>query len=224
MPGLLFGDIFPNFEAETTVGKIKFNDYVGDSWGFFFSHPQDYTPVCTTELAVAAKLEPEFKKLNVKMIALSTDTVDDHLGWIKDINALNGDDPKKPLPFPIIADPKRDLCYQLGMLSPEQKGKAGMPVTVRSVYIIGPDKKVKCSIMYPTTTGRDFNEILRVITSIQLTWKYKVSTPANWKPGDNVLVPPNIPEEEAKKLFKDGVLPKELPSGKNYLLYAKQPN
>ncbi|KAF2983692.1 hypothetical protein EK904_006034, partial [Melospiza melodia maxima] len=150
-------------------------------WGILFSHPRDFTPVCTTELGRAAKLAPEFSKRNVKMIALSIDSVQDHLSWCKDINAYNGEQPAEKLPFPIIADKKRELAVQLGMLDPDEQDKDGMPLTARVVFVFGPDKKLKLSILYPATTGRNFDEILRVVDSLQLTAYKKVATPVDWK-------------------------------------------
>ncbi|XP_054599956.1 peroxiredoxin-6 isoform X2 [Nothobranchius furzeri] len=214
MPGLLLGDVFPDFEAETTVGKIKFHDFLGDSWGILFSHPRDYTPVCTTELGRAAKLSSEFSKRNVRMIALSIDCLEDHYGWSKDILAYNCESSETNLlPFPIIADRNRELAITLGMLDPEEKDSDGMPVTARCVFIIGPDKKLKLSILYPATTGRNFDELLRVIDSLQLTAG----------PGVCVMVPPSMPEEEAASMFPAGVFSKELPSGRKYLRYTPQP-
>merc|ERR1712168_285605 len=148
MPGILLGDVFPNFEADTTIGKIKFHDFLGDSWGVLFSHPRDFTPVCTTELACAAKVSDQFTKRNVKMIALSIDSVADHLSWSKDVMAFRGEK-AAPLPFPIIADHKRELSVLLGMLDPDELDKDGMPLTARCVFVIGPDKKLKLSILYP---------------------------------------------------------------------------
>ncbi|OPJ77131.1 peroxiredoxin-6 [Patagioenas fasciata monilis] len=223
MPGLLLGDEAPNFEAETTQGRIRFHDFLGDSWGILFSHPRDFTPVCTTELGRAAKLAPEFSKRNVKMIALSIDSVQDHLAWSKDINAYNGEQPTQELPFPIIADANRELAVKLGMLDPDEQDKDGIPLTARVVFIFGPDKKLKLSILYPATTGRNFDEILRVVDSLQLTAYKKVATPVDWKPGDSVMVVPTLPDEEAKKLFPKGVFMKDLPSGKKYLRYTPQP-
>ncbi|CAF91861.1 unnamed protein product, partial [Tetraodon nigroviridis] len=150
------------------------------SWGILFSHPKDFTPVCTTELARAAKLSEEFKKRDVKMIALSIDSVEDHCSWSKDVMALNAE-PKRPLPYPIIADDKRQLSVQLGMLDPDELDKDGIPLTARCVFVIGPDKKLKLSILYPATTGRNFDELLRVIDSLQLTAQKKVATPVDWK-------------------------------------------
>nr|XP_033771840.1 peroxiredoxin-6-like [Geotrypetes seraphini] len=223
MPGLLLGDIAPNFEAETTCGRIKFHEFLGDSWGILFSHPRDYTPVCTTELGRAAQLYPEFEKRGVRMIALSIDDVKDHHGWNKDINAYNGDEPVDTLPFPMIADDKRELAISLGMLDPDERDSSGMPLTARAVFIFGKDKKLKLSILYPATTGRNFDEILRVMDSLLLTSKHKVATPVDWQQGDRVMVLPNIPEDEASKLFPRGVFTKELPSGKSYLRYTPQP-
>ncbi|KAK2822064.1 hypothetical protein Q5P01_022129 [Channa striata] len=224
MPGLLLGDVFPDFEAETTVGKIKFHEFLGDSWGILFSHPRDYTPVCTTELGRAARMCSEFSKRHVKMIALSIDSVEDHHGWSTDILAYNCEESGcTSLPFPIIADSKRDLAVALGMLDPDEKDKDGMPLTARCVFIIGPDKRLKLSLLYPATTGRNFDEILRVVDSLQLTFDRRVATPADWKPGECVMVPPNLSEEEAAAMFPAGVYSKDLPSGRKYLRYTLQP-
>ncbi|XP_037625669.1 peroxiredoxin-6 [Sebastes umbrosus] len=220
MPGLLLGDVFPNFEADTTIGRIKFHDFLGSSWGILFSHPRDFTPVCTTELACAAKISDQFKKRGVKMIALSIDSVEDHRNWSKDVMAFNSaaDD---SLPFPIIADDKRKLSVELGMLDPDELDKDGMPLTARCVFVIGPDKKMKLSILYPATTGRNFDELLRVIDSLQLTAQKKVATPVDWKPGEKVMVIPSLSDAEAAELFPNGVTTKELPSGKKYLRYTQ---
>ncbi|XP_026161206.1 peroxiredoxin-6 [Mastacembelus armatus] len=220
MPGLLLGDEFPNFEADTTIGRIKFHDFLGSSWGILFSHPKDFTPVCTTELARAAKISSEFKKRDVKMIALSIDSVEDHHNWSKDVMAFNSE-ADNALPFPIIADDKRVLSVQLGMLDPDEKDKDGMPLTARCVFVIGPDKRMKLSILYPATTGRNFDELLRVIDSLQLTAQKKVATPVDWKPGEKVMVIPSLSEAEAAALFPSGVTTKEMPSGKKYLRYTK---
>ncbi|XP_030258136.1 peroxiredoxin-6-like isoform X2 [Sparus aurata] len=224
MPGLLLGDVFPDFEAESTTGIIKLHEFLGDSWGILFSHPRDYTPVCTTELGRAARLSSEFSQRGVKMIALSVDCLEDHHGWTKDILAYNCEDPaSSSLPFPIIADCKRELAVALGMLDPDEKDKDGMPLTARCVFIIGPDKRLKLSLLYPATTGRNFDEILRVVDSLQLTAGKRVATPADWKPGECVMVPPSMSEEEAASLFPTGVYTKELPSGKKYLRYTPKP-
>lgn len=220
MPGLLLGDEIPNFEADTTIGRIKFHDFLGNSWGILFSHPRDFTPVCTTELACAANISNEFKKRGVKMIALSIDSVADHNSWSKDVMAVS----KKAdtdLPFPIIADDKRELSVLLGMLDPDEKDKDGMPLTARCVFVIGPDKKLKLSILYPATTGRNFDELLRVIDSLQLTAQKKVATPVDWKPGDKVMVIPSLSDAEAASLFPNGVTTEEVPSGKKYLRYTQ---
>jgi len=221
MPGILLGDVFPNFEADTTVGKIKFHDFLGDSWGVLFSHPRDFTPVCTTELACAAKVSDEFTKRNVKMIALSIDSVADHLSWSQDVMAFRGEKADCPLPFPIIADHKRELSVLLGMLDPDELDKDGMPLTARCVFVIGPDKKLKLSILYPATTGRNFDELLRVIDSLQLTAQKKVATPVDWKPGDKVMVIPSLSDAEAAALFPNGVTTKDVPSGKRYLRFTQ---
>ncbi|XP_061895415.1 peroxiredoxin-6 [Entelurus aequoreus] len=220
MPGILLGDEFPNFEAETTIGRIKFHDFLGSSWGMLFSHPKDFTPVCTTELACAANISDKFTKRGVKMIALSVDNVEDHRNWGKDVMAFNSQ-AASPLPFPIIADGTRELATQLGMLDPDEIDKDGIPLTARCVFVVGPDKRLKLSILYPATTGRNFDELLRVIDSLQLTAQKKVATPANWKPGDKVMVLPNVSDAEAAKLFPNGVTTKEVPSGKKYLRYTK---
>ncbi|XP_056271566.1 peroxiredoxin-6 [Pseudoliparis swirei] len=220
MPGLLLGDEFPNFEADTTIGRIKLHDFLGSSWGILFSHPKDFTPVCTTELACASRVSDEFEKRGVKMIALSIDSVEDHRNWSKDVMAFN-DATETTLPFPIIADDKRELSVQLGMLDPDEMDSEGLPLTARCVFVIGPDKKLKLSILYPATTGRNFDELLRVIDSLQLTARKKVATPVNWKPGEEVMVIPSLSEAEATVLFPNGVTSKELPSGKNYLRYTQ---
>ncbi|XP_059199724.1 peroxiredoxin-6-like isoform X1 [Centropristis striata] len=182
MPGLLLGDVFPDFEAETTYGKIKLHEFLGDSWGILFSHPRDYTPVCTTELGRAARMSSEFSKRNVKMIALSIDCLEDHHGWTKDILAYNCEESScTSLPFPIIADSKRELAVALGMLDPVEKDQDGLPLTARCVFIIGPDKTLKLSLLYPATTGRNFDEILRVVDSLQLTAGRRLATPADWR-------------------------------------------
>ncbi|KAM9180268.1 peroxiredoxin-6-like [Dugong dugon] len=217
MPGgPLLGDEAPNFEANSTDGHIRFQDYLGDSWGILFSHPWDFTPVSTTELGRAAKLAPEFAKRDVKMIAFSIDSVEDHLAWSKDINAYNGEEPTEKLPFPIIDDKNQDLAILLGMLDPVEKDKKVMPVMACVVFIFGPDKKLKLSILYPATTGRNFDEILRVVIALQLMAEKSVAILVDWKDGDSVMVLPTIPEEEAKKIFPKGVFSKELPSGKKY--------
>ncbi|KAG7259970.1 hypothetical protein CRUP_036718 [Coryphaenoides rupestris] len=195
-----------------------------NSWGILFSHPRDYTPVCTTELGRAARLWSEFTKRGVKMVALSIDSVEDHHGWSKDILAYcSMESCGSTLPFPVIADSKRELALELGMLDPDEKDNDGMPLTARCVFIIGPDKRLKLSLLYPASTGRNFDEILRVVDSLQLTAAKRVATPADWQPGDSVMVPPSISPSEAKVLFPAGVYTKEVPSKKKYLRYTPQP-
>jgi len=220
---LVLGDVFPNFEVDTTHGKLNLYDYIGNGWGILFSHPSDFTPVCTTELGRVAKLvaDGEFAKRNVKAIAVSCDSVESHRGWIGDItcyNGLNGD-----LPYPIIADQKRELAVKLGMLDEIDKDAAGMPVSARAVFIIGPDRKLKLSILYPATTGRNFDEILRVIDSLQLTANYLVATPADWKRGADVMITPTVSAEDAKIRFPKGYKLVNVPSGKKYIRITSQP-
>ncbi|KAF0303997.1 Peroxiredoxin-6 [Amphibalanus amphitrite] len=218
---VLLGEVFPNFEAETTEGPIKFHDWLGGSWGILFSHPADFTPVCTTELGAAAQLAPEFAKRGVKMIAVSCDPVQSHKDWIKDIEAYNH--LAGAFPYPIIADEERRLAVQLGMLDPDERTAEGLCLTARAVFVVGPDNRLKLSILYPATTGRNFHEILRAIDSLQLTAQKKVATPVNWKAGDKCMVLPSISEDDAKKLFPAGVEVHEVPSGKKYIRTTPQP-
>ena len=197
MATIRLGDIAPDFTANSSVGKLNLYEYLGDSWGILFSHPADFTPVCTTELGTAAKFKNEFDKRNVKMLALSVDGADSHNEWIKDINETQHTE----VNFPIIADEDRKVSDLYDMIHP----KADDTLTVRSVYIIAPDKTVKLIITYPASTGRNFNELLRVIDSLQLTAYHKVATPANWKHGEDVVVSPAIPTDEAREIFKKGV-------------------
>lgn len=206
---LQLGDTAPDFTADTTQGSITLHEYLGDSWGILFSHPKDYTPVCTTELGCAAQLESEFKKRNVKMIAVSVDSVDDHNGWVGDINEVC----KTTVNYPIIADTERTVAGLYGMIHPN----ADNTLTVRSVFIIGPDKKVKLMITYPASTGRNFDEIIRVIDSLQLTAQHKLATPVNWKKGEDAIVVPALSDDEAKDLFG------EFNAVKPYLRYTKSP-
>ncbi|XP_071096407.1 peroxiredoxin-6-like [Haliotis cracherodii] len=208
------GDIFPNFKAETTIGSIDFHEWLGGSWAILFSHPADYTPVCTTELGRVVQLVPEFSKRAVKMIALSCDDVVSHKGWSKDVMAYakqSGD-----FPYPIISDKDRSLAVKLGMVDPAEKDAAGLALTCRAVFIIGPDKKLKLSLLYPATTGRNFAEILRVIDSLQLTASKKVATPVDWESGKPCMVVPSLSNEDAKKLFPN-FTKVDLPSGKEYV-------
>jgi alkyl hydroperoxide reductase subunit AhpC len=190
------GDDAPNFQAETTEGPIDFYDWKGDSWAVLFSHPKDFTPVCTTELGYTAKLKDEFDKRGVKVIGLSVDSVDDHKRWSADIEETQGVAPN----FPMIADSDRKVADLYDMIHPN----ADNTLTVRSVFVIGPDNKVKLTITYPASTGRNFDEILRVIDSLQLTAKYQVATPVNWKDGDDVIIVPAVSDEDAKAKFPDG--------------------
>ena len=208
---LQLGDSVPNFQAETTAGNIDFYEYLGSSWGVLFSHPADYTPVCTTELGSVSKLQSEFASRNVKTIALSVDPLASHFEWIKDINEPQNTE----LPFPLIVDPNFEIANLYGMVHPNASEK----FTVRSVFIIGPDKKLKLSLSYPASTGRNFNEILRVIDSLQLTANYSVATPANWKDGEDVIIVPAIKDEDISSKF-----PKGYTRIKPYLRVTPQPN
>jgi alkyl hydroperoxide reductase subunit AhpC len=204
------GDTAPNFKAQTTIGPIDFHDYLGDSWGVLFSHPADYTPVCTTELGRTSQLQNEFEKRNVKVLAVSVDPMDKHEGWVRDINETQNTN----VQFPIIADADRNVATLYDMIHPN----ASETATVRSLFVIGPDKKVKLTITYPASTGRNFQEVLRVIDSLQLTAKHSVATPADWKQGEDVIVALSVPTEEAEKRF-----PKGLKIVKPYLRYTPQP-
>jgi len=208
---LRLGDTAPNFKANTTEGEIDFYEYLGDSWGVLFSHPADYTPVCTTELGKTALLKNEFEKRNVKVLAVSVDPLDKHFGWRNDINETQNCD----VDFPIIADEDRKVADLYDMIHPN----ASETATVRSLFIISPDKKIKLMITYPASTGRNFFEVLRVIDSLQLTAKYSVSTPADWQHGEDVIVVPAISTEDAIKKFEKGVK-----IVKPYLRYTPQPN
>ena len=208
---LRLGDTAPNFSAQTTEGEINLYDYIGDGWGLLFSHPADYTPVCTTELGRTAQLMDEFKKRDVKVLALSVDPLNDHKGWVNDINETQN----TTVNFPLIADPNKEVASLYDMIHPNADNK----MTVRSVFIIGPDKQIKLMLTYPASTGRNFNEILRVIDSLQLTANYSVATPADWKHGQDVVVSPSIPTED---------IPERFPKGhkviKPYLRTTPQPN
>jgi alkyl hydroperoxide reductase subunit AhpC len=216
---LKINDTAPDFEAQTTEGKIRFHDWIGDKWAVLFSHPKDFTPVCTTELGYMAKIEPEFTKRNTKLIGLSIDPVDSHGKWAADIEETQGAKVK----YPIIGDTDLAVAKLYNMLPAEEKGTAegrtaATNATVRSVFIVGPDKKIKLMLTYPMTTGRNFDEILRVLDSMQLTAKHKVATPVNWKNGDDVIIAGSVTDDEAKKLFPGGW--KAL---KPYLRVVKQP-
>ena len=208
---LRLGDIAPDFEADTTEGHIRFHEWIGDSWAVLFSHPKDFTPVCTTELGYVARCKPDFDKRGVKVFALRVDKTDSHKKWAEDIKETQG----TALNFPVIADPDHKIAELYDMIHPEISDV----FTVRSVFVIGPDKKVKLMITYPASTGRNFDEILRVIDSLQLTAKYSVATPVNWKDGDDVIIVPSLSDEAAKEKFPGGWR-----APKPYLRITPQPN
>lgn len=208
---LLLGDTAPDFEADTTEGRIKFHDWIGDDWVVFFSHPADFTPVCTTELGYTAKLKDELAKRDAKAIVVSVDSVEDHKAWIKDIEETQS----CSVDFPIIADPDKKVATLYNMIHPNADAK----VTVRAVYVIDPNKKIRASIIYPPSAGRNFDEILRLIDSLQLTDGYKVATPVNWQAGEDVIIVPSVSNEDADKLF-----PKGYKQIKPYLRITPQPD
>jgi thioredoxin-dependent peroxiredoxin len=207
---LQLGDTAPDFECDSTEGRIRFHDWIGKSWVVLFSHPKDFTPVCTTELGEAARLKPEFDKRGVKVIGLSIDPVSDHRRWAADIEETQG----AALNFPLIGDPERRVSSLYDMIHPN----ANDTLTVRSMFIIGPDKKIKLTITYPASTGHSFDEVLRVIDSLQLTAKYQVATPVNWQRGDDVIIVPSVSDEQARKKFPQG-----WKAVKPYLRIVKQP-
>ena len=216
---LSLGDVAPDFEADTTEGHIRFHDWLGDSWGVLFSHPKDFTPVCTTELGYMAKLKPEFDKRNTKILGLSIDSVGDHSKWAKDIEETQG----AAVTYPMVGDTDLTVAKLYDMIHPNASGNASGRTavdnaTVRSVFLIGPDKKVKATFTYPMSSGRNFDEVLRLLDSLQLTAKHTVATPVNWKPGDDVIIPTSVKDEDAKKKYPDGY--KTL---KPYLRVVKQP-
>ncbi len=208
---LRLGDIAPDFEADTTQGHIHFHEWLGDSWGMFFSHPADFTPVCTTELGRTALLKDDFARRNVKVIAISVDSLESHNRWTPDIKDVTGSE----VNFPIVADPDRTVAELYDMIHPNASEKA----TVRSVFVIGPDKKIKLTLTYPASTGRNFNELLRVIDSLQLTANYQVATPADWQDGDDVIVTPAVTNDQLEEKFPKGVT-----FVKPYLRKTPQPN
>ncbi len=217
---LRINDQAPNFQCETTQGNIDFHDWIGDGWAVLFSHPKDFTPVCTTELGYMAKIQPEFEKRNTKIIGLSIDSAGDHDKWLQDVVDVGG----SPVNYPIIADTDLNVAKLYDMFPADETGTAEgrtamTNATVRSVFVIGPDKNIKLMLTYPMTTGRNFDEILRVIDSMQLTAKHKVATPVNWKPGEDVIIVPAVSNEEAEKIYPDG-----WETVKPYLRKVKQPN
>ena len=216
---LQIGDTAPDFEAETTEGRISFHDWLGDSWGVLFSHPKDFTPVCTTELGYMAKIKPDFDSRNVKVIGLSVDPVDKHSDWSKDIEETQGHAPN----YPMIGDADFNVSKLYGMLPADTSGDPASRTpadnqTVRNVFVVGPDKKVKLILVYPMTTGRNFDEVLRVIDSLQLTAKHKVATPVNWKNGEDVIISGSVSQEEAEQTYPDG-----WQSPKPYIRIVPQP-
>ncbi|PHQ57454.1 MAG: peroxidase [Lutibacter sp.] len=211
MKSIRLGDLAPNFRAKSTEGEINFHDWLGNSWGILFSHPADYTPVCTTELGAIAKCKAEFDKRNVKILALSEDSLESHRGWIKDINETQ----RTTINFPIIADEDRKIAVLYDMIHPN----ADDQMTVRSVFVVDPDKKVRLMITYPASTGRNFDEILRVIDSLQLTAYHQVATPANWHQGEDCVIVPSVPEDQLAENF-----PKGYTEIKSYLRYTPQPD
>ena len=208
---LRLGDEAPSFTAETTAGTINFHEWLGDGWGILFSHPKDFTPVCTTELGTVAKITEDFAKRNVKVLAVSVDPLDSHKGWINDINETQ----QCTVQYPIIADPDRQVANLYDMIHPNALDN----MTVRSVFVVGPDKKIKLTLTYPASTGRNFDEILRVVDSLQLTAKHQVATPANWKDGEDCIIVPAVKDEEIPAKF-----PKGHRAVKPYLRYTPQPN
>jgi len=217
---LRINDTAPDFQATTTTGPIKFHEWIGDSWAILFSHPKDFTPVCTTELGYMARIEPEFRKRNTKLIGLSVDPVDSHSRWLGDIEETQG----AKVNYPIVGDPDLAISKLYNMLPAEEAGTSegrtpALNQTVRSVFVIGPDKKIKLMLTYPMTTGRNFDEILRVVDSMQLTAKHRVATPVNWKQGEDVIIAGSVSDEEAKKLFPEG-----WKAPKPYLRVVKQPS
>ncbi len=216
---LRINDTAPNFQAKTTKGDIDFHSWIGDSWAILFSHPKDFTPVCTTELGYMAKIEPEFTKRNTKLIGLSIDPVEDHTKWSKDVEETQG----AAINYPLIGDTDLAVAKLYNMLPADEAGSstgrtAATNATVRSVFVVGPDKKIKLMLTYPMTTGRNFDEILRVLDSMQLTAKHKVATPVNWKHGDDVIIAGSVSDDDAKKIYPNG-----WKSPKPYLRIVKQP-
>ncbi|KAK3241397.1 hypothetical protein CYMTET_48837 [Cymbomonas tetramitiformis] len=220
--GINLGEVVPNFKADTTDGPLEWHSYIEGCWAILFSHPADFTPVCTTELGTVAALQPEFESRGVKLAALSCDDVESHKEWIKDIVAApfaKGSTMK----FPIIADPSRELAVKWGMVDPDEKDANGLPMTCRAVFIIGPDKKLKLSLLYPATTGRNFDEVLRVVDSLQLTASASVATPASWIRGAKCMVVPSLSDEEAVRKL-GGFEVTEVPSGKKYIRMTEDPS
>ncbi|CAJ1935710.1 unnamed protein product [Sphenostylis stenocarpa] len=217
MPGLTIGDTIPDLDLETTHGRIKLHPFCAGGWTTLFSHPGDFTPVCTTELGKMAQYSKEFYQRGVKLLGLSCDDLESHKEWIKDIEAHT---PDAKVDYPIIADSKREIIKQLNMVDPDEKDSCGN-LPSRALHIVGPDLKIKLSFLYPATTGRNMDEVLRVIESLQKASQFKVATPANWKPGDPVVISPGVTNEQAKEMFPQGFETADLPSKKEYLRFTK---
>ncbi|KAK4483329.1 hypothetical protein RD792_010515 [Penstemon davidsonii] len=217
MPGLTIGDTLPNLEVETTQGKIKLHDYVANTFTIIFSHPGDFTPVCTTELGMMAVYADKFSERGVKLLGLSCDDVESHKKWIKDIEAYNNG---SKVTYPIAADPNREIIKQLNMVDPDEVDPSGQQTPSRALHIVGPDKKIKLSFLYPASTGRNMDEVVRVVDSLQKACKHKIATPANWKPGEQVVIAPSVSNEQAKEMFPQGYKTADLPSGKDYLRFT----
>uniref|UniRef100_B3TLK7 Peroxiredoxin n=1 Tax=Elaeis guineensis var. tenera TaxID=51953 RepID=B3TLK7_ELAGV len=217
MPGLTIGDTIPDLLVDSTHGPIQIHDFIGDGWAVIFSHPADFTPVCTTELGKIALYAEEFDKRGVKLLGVSCDDVVSHVEWIKDIEAYT---PGCNVRYPIVADPDREVIRQLNMVDPDQKDSSGLELPSRALHVIGPDKRIKLSILYPATTGRNMDEVVRVVESLQKTSKLKIATPVNWKPGEKVVISPSVSNEEAKEMFPQGYDTVDLPSKKEYLRFT----
>ncbi|XP_059434300.1 1-Cys peroxiredoxin [Corylus avellana] len=217
MPGLTIGDTIPDLVADSTHGKIRLHDYIDASWTIVFSHPADFTPVCTTELGKMAEYAQVFAQQGVKLVGLSCNDVQSHKEWIKDIEAYT---PGCKVTYLILADPNREIIKQLNMVDPNEKDSSGNPLPSRALHIVGPDKKVKLSFLYPAATGRNMDEVVRVLESLQKASKHKIATPANWKPGDPVVISPSVSNEQAKEMFPRGYKTVDLPSKKDYLRFT----
>jgi len=220
--GTNLGDTVPDFKADSTQGRIEWHKFIEGTWAVLFSHPADYTPVCTTELGTMASIIPEFEKRGMKVVALSCNDVKSHEGWVKDIEATSYSK-GSPIAYPIIADPNRDIANLYKMVDPEEKNAKGLPMTCRAVFVIGPDKKLKLSLLYPATTGCNFPEILRAIDSLQLTMNHKVATPANWESGDKCMVLPTLTDDQATENFGSFDVV-EVPSEKRYMRLTADPS
>ncbi|KAJ1292099.1 hypothetical protein BS78_02G366500 [Paspalum vaginatum] len=220
MPGLTIGDTVPNLELDSTHGKIRIHDYVGDGYAIIFSHPADFTPVCTTEMASMAGYAKEFETRGVKLLGLSCDDVESHRAWVEDVEAYK---PGTHLTFPILADPDRSAIQQLNMVDPDEKDARGERLPSRALHVVGPDKAVRLSFLYPACTGRNMDEVLRAVDSLLTAARHrgKVATPANWRPGDRAVIGPGVSDDEARKLFPQGFETADLPSKKGYLRFTE---